>query len=37
MENVFKSINVELKNSDLVSLKSITSNVKQVDPDMMIF
>ncbi len=33
MENVFKSINVELKNSDLVSLKSIISNVKQVDPD----
>ena len=33
MENVFKSINVQLNNNDLVNLKSITSKNKQIDPD----
>ena len=33
MENVFKSINVKLNNSDLVSVSSILSNSAKVDPD----
>ena len=33
MENVFKSINVKLNNSDLVSVSSIIDNNKNVDPD----
>ena len=33
MENVFKSINVKLNNSDLVSVRSILENNKNVEPD----
>ena len=33
MENVFKSINVKLNNSDLVSVSSILNNHANVDPD----
>ena len=33
MENVFKSINVQLDNNGLVNFKSITNKNKQIDPD----
>ena len=33
MENVFKSINVQLNNNDLVNLESITNKNKRIDPD----
>ena len=33
MENVFKSIKVELKNEDLVSVTSIIKDNKSIDPD----
>jgi murein DD-endopeptidase MepM/ murein hydrolase activator NlpD len=33
LENVFKSINVKLKNSDLVSVSSVLNNNANIDPD----
>ena len=33
MENVFKLINVKLNNNDLVSIKSITNNNQNIDPN----
>ena len=33
LENVFKSINVKLRNSDLVSVSSIINNNANIDPD----
>ena len=33
MENVFKAINVKLKNDDLVSVESILKNNEKIDPD----